>query len=150
MTKNSKIIHPDKEHIVQKRSVAIVGMGPRGLGVLERVVANQSLLPVDTQLDLHLIDPKEPGVGVHLHDQPDHLLINTVAGQITMFSDNSVREAGPVRQGPSLAEYANVDNNIYLPRATLGKYFCYIFRSLLSALSSQIHISIYNTTAITC
>ena len=126
------------------------GMGPRGLGVLERLVANQVSLPANVQLDLYLIDPREPGCGVHLYDQPDHLLINTVAGQLTMFSDNSVRNAGPVREGPSLAAYAKADNDTYLPRATLGKYLDYVFQSLLQALSPQVRVSICKTTAITC
>lgn len=135
---------------MQERSVAIVGMGPRGLGVLERLVANQTSFPLDIQLNLYLIDPKSPGMGVHSHDQPEHLLINTVAGQITMFADNSVREAGFVREGPSLADFANVDDNSYLSRATLGKYLGYVFQSLVQALSPQIRVSICNTTAITC
>ena len=138
------------KRIVHKRSVAIVGMGPRGLGLLERLVANQTLLPGDVQLDLYLIDPGEHGLGVHLHDQPDHLLINTIASQVTMFSDDSVREAGPVREGPSLAGYANVEDDVYLPRATLGKYLRYVFQSFLTALSSQIHVSTYKTNVLTC
>jgi uncharacterized NAD(P)/FAD-binding protein YdhS len=137
-------------HIVEEKSVAIVGMGPRGLGILERLVANQAFLPVNLRVNLYLIDPKEPGMGVHSHEQPDHLFINTVAGQVTMFSDSSVRNAGPVREGPSLAEYANTDNDTYLPRATLGKYLSYVYQSLLPALSPQIRVSIYNTTATTC
>ena len=52
--------------------------------------------------------PYPPGPGrVWRTDQDRHLLMNTVASQVTMFTDDTVTMAGPVRGGPSLAEWAN-------------------------------------------
>ena len=63
--------------------VGIIGVGPRGLTVLERIVANERLRKT-TDLQIYLFDPNPPGVGCHDPEQEDHLLVNTVAGQITM------------------------------------------------------------------
>ena len=41
-------------------TVAIVGLGSRGLGVLERIVA----LAGDRPLTVHVIDPGQPGDGL--------------------------------------------------------------------------------------
>ncbi|MGW7366767.1 FAD/NAD(P)-binding protein [Streptomyces sp. NPDC054841] len=41
-------------------SVAIVGAGPRGTGLLERLAANTSELYRDLELDVHLVDPLPP------------------------------------------------------------------------------------------
>ncbi|NEB36386.1 FAD/NAD(P)-binding protein, partial [Streptomyces sp. SID14515] len=39
--------------------------------------------------------------------QSPHLLMNTVAGQISVFTDASVDLAGPLEPGPSLHEWAD-------------------------------------------
>ena len=57
--------------------MAIVGMGPRGLTVLERLVANQRAQKSGTIQ----FDPNSPGTGCHDTDQAAHLLVNTLAGQ---------------------------------------------------------------------
>ena len=80
--------------------VGIIGLGPRGLTLLERIVAHERESRT-TELEIYLFDRNEPGVGCHDPEQPDFLLVNTVAGQITLFSDPSVRDAGPVLDGPS-------------------------------------------------
>ena len=43
------------------RAIALVGAGPRGLSVLERLCANQPGLLAESALDVHLIDPWPPG-----------------------------------------------------------------------------------------
>ncbi|WP_234318046.1 FAD/NAD(P)-binding protein [Streptomyces sp. NRRL S-244] len=88
-------------------TVCVIGSGPRGLSVLERLAANaDELLPAGVRLRVHLVDPR-PGSGqVWRSDQSRHLLMNTVASQVTLFTDDSVTMDGPVRPGPSLAEWA--------------------------------------------
>ena len=52
---------------------------------------------------VHVIDPAPPGAGqVWRTSQPPELLMNTVASQVTLFTDESVECAGPIRPGPSL------------------------------------------------
>ncbi|GGU85082.1 adenylate cyclase [Streptomyces albospinus] len=88
-------------------SVVIVGAGPRGTGILERIAANAPELYGDTPLDLHLVDPHPPGGGrIWRRDQSPLLWMNSTSEDVTMFTDESVELAGPVRPGPSLAEWA--------------------------------------------
>lgn len=89
----------------QERRVAVVGAGPRGLSVVERLAANAPGAPA--RLTVHVIDPHLGSGGrVWRSSQPPELLMNTVASQVTMFTDPSVSCAGPVRPGPSLYEWA--------------------------------------------
>ncbi|MFC9993577.1 FAD/NAD(P)-binding protein [Nocardia sp. NPDC127526] len=88
--------------------VAIVGIGPRGLNVFERICANARQLGISGGVELLLADSKSVGAGsVWRADQSPKLLMNTVAEQITIFTDDTVRMAGPVERGPSLYEWSN-------------------------------------------
>ncbi|MEU1228287.1 FAD/NAD(P)-binding protein [Streptomyces sp. NPDC005828] len=108
----------------RRREIAVIGVGPRGLSVLERIVANERVSPSRAELVLHVIDPSAPGAGtVWRTEQSRHLLMNTVASQITVFTDDSVRIDGPVETGPSLHEWAQGlallgDPERYGPEAT--------------------------------
>ncbi|MCV7217567.1 FAD/NAD(P)-binding protein [Mycobacterium crocinum] len=88
--------------------VAIVGLGPRGLSVAERLCANaESLLARGQELVIHLIDPHVfDGGQVWRSNQDRVLLMNTVACQVTIFVDDTVDCDGPVVPGPSLYEWA--------------------------------------------
>ena len=86
-------------------AVAIVGMGPRGLTVLERILEHAHSLPEASRLDIEVFEPGDCGQGVHPAGQSDHLLINTVASQVTMFAPGSV--AGG-EEGLSLVQWAHL------------------------------------------
>ncbi|MFC5723597.1 FAD/NAD(P)-binding protein [Streptomyces gamaensis] len=87
--------------------VCIVGVGPRGLSVLERLCANERSAPSAAQVTVHVVDPAAPGAGtVWRTDQSRHLLMNTVASQITIYTDDSANIAGPIEPGPSVYEWA--------------------------------------------
>ncbi|MER6790070.1 FAD/NAD(P)-binding protein [Streptomyces sp. NPDC000658] len=88
-------------------SVCIVGAGPRGLSVLERICANERAAPSPRGVTIHLVDPCRPGAGrVWRTDQSRLLLMNTVASQVTVFTDDTVTMKGPVERGPDLYEWA--------------------------------------------
>jgi hypothetical protein len=88
--------------------LAVVGLGPRGLSVAERLCANAgALLPQGCELIVHVVDPLVfDGGQVWRSTQDRLLLMNTVASQVTMFVDDSVDCAGPVVRGPGLYEWA--------------------------------------------
>ncbi|MEV7118427.1 FAD/NAD(P)-binding protein [Kitasatospora griseola] len=88
--------------------LVVVGAGPRGTGLLERIAANApELLAPDTELDIHLVDPHPPGGGrIWRHAQSPLLRMNSMAEDVTMFTDERSTLLGPVRPGPSLAEWA--------------------------------------------
>ncbi|RAE51566.1 hypothetical protein DN540_37780, partial [Burkholderia multivorans] len=73
-------------------SVAIIGVGPRGLSVLERLVALGARRwdPARGPIVIHLVDPYPPGAGIVWRtDQPPSLLMNTTMGEQTIFPDGS-------------------------------------------------------------
>jgi uncharacterized NAD(P)/FAD-binding protein YdhS len=87
-------------------SVVFIGGGPRTAGVLERMAANrQDLFP--GPLDIHVVEPYEPGSGrIWRYDQHPGLMLNSAAADVTMFTDSSVVCDGPAVDGPGLAEWA--------------------------------------------
>ncbi|MET9323002.1 FAD/NAD(P)-binding protein [Streptomyces sp. NPDC003038] len=87
--------------------VCVVGAGPRGLSVLERICANERKSASHGSVVIHLVDPYPPGAGrVWRTEQSRLLLMNTVASQVTVFTDGTVEMDGPVEPGPSLYEWA--------------------------------------------
>ncbi|MEV7656584.1 FAD/NAD(P)-binding protein [Streptomyces anulatus] len=88
-------------------SVVVIGGGPRGTGVIERIAANAGELYGDTRLDIHLVDPYPPGGGrIWRPDQSPLLWMNSMAEDVTMFTDETVDLAGPVVAGPALDAWA--------------------------------------------
>lgn len=86
--------------------LALVGVGPRGLGLLERLVAN-AVGDRTGPVEVHLIDPYPVGGGrVWRSAQSELLRLNTTAEDLTAFVDESVSMAGPVTPGPTLAEWS--------------------------------------------
>ncbi|NUS81141.1 MAG: FAD/NAD(P)-binding protein [Streptomyces sp.] len=112
-------------------SLAVVGAGPRGTSVLERLCASApELLPPGVELTVHLVDPAPPGAGsVWRTSQSPELLMNTVACQVTLFTDDSVDCSGPIRPGPSLYEWAagELGPDAYPTRAHYGRYLEWVF-----------------------
>ncbi|UVI35650.1 FAD/NAD(P)-binding protein [Brevibacterium spongiae] len=111
---------PERTHAP---AVAIIGVGPRGLTILERLVAlaakrfaGSSAEPGTTEPDgtaepaltIHLIDPYPMGAGIVWRtDQPESLLMNTTIAEQTVFPDASCTFLGPDEEppGPSMAEW---------------------------------------------
>ncbi|MBB4687481.1 FAD/NAD(P)-binding protein [Amycolatopsis jiangsuensis] len=88
-------------------TLAIVGAGPRGVGVLERLSASAAELLGRGRLAVHLIDPFPPGPGrVWRYEQSPLLRMNSMPEDVTVFTDDTVRIDGPVLPGPSLIEWA--------------------------------------------
>ncbi|MFS0696967.1 FAD/NAD(P)-binding protein [Streptomyces nitrosporeus] len=88
--------------------LVIVGAGPRATGLLERIAANApELWDGERKLAIHLVDPHPPGPGrIWRHGQSPLLRMNSMAEDVTMFTDEMSTVEGPVRPGPSLAEWA--------------------------------------------
>ncbi len=145
---------------MQQMRMAIIGMGPRGLTVLERVLEHAQSLPASVHLRIDIYDDGACGEGSHRSKQPDHLLINTVASQVTIFPPTS-RAGGA--GGISLVEWAHsagyrrhgdrfqceapdagepITQADHLPRSLLGEYLhwaCQRIASMMPARISMIH-----------
>ena len=87
-------------------TLAIIGGGPRGISVLERIVAAAPTLPTSLPLDVHLVDDTEPGAGrVWRTDQTRTLCMNTLADAVTLFTESGSTVALPVLEGPTMYEW---------------------------------------------
>ncbi|WP_254647382.1 FAD/NAD(P)-binding domain-containing protein [Streptomyces sp. GbtcB6] len=133
-------------------SVALVGAGPRGTSVLERLCASApELLPPGRRLTVHVIDPAPPGPGrVWRTTQPAELLMNTVASQVTLFTDDSVDCAGPVLPGPSLHAWAagELGPDDYPTRAHYGRYLEWVFARTLSRAPAAVRVETHRARAV--
>lgn len=84
-------------------TVAVIGAGPRGTSVVERLVAHAAQL--ERPLHIHVIDPYPPGAGqVWRADQSQLLLMNTGPGDQTIYPDASATFT-PRDTGPSMADW---------------------------------------------
>ncbi|MEU3981673.1 FAD/NAD(P)-binding protein [Streptomyces sp. NPDC026672] len=133
-------------------SVALVGAGPRGTSVLERLCASApELLPPGARLTVHVIDPAPPGPGrVWRAAQSPELLMNTVAGQVTLFTDDSVDCSGPILPGPSLHEWAGgeLGPDDYPTRAHYGRYLEWVFARLVAGAPENVRVETHRARAV--
>ena len=153
----------------QRPTLCIVGSGPRGLSTLERVCANAARTP-HIPLTVHIVDPEQPGAGrVWRSSQSRHLLMNTVASQVTMFTDDSVEMDGPQVSGPSLYEWAQLMTvlgpdeepdrdtlaearrlgpDTYPTRAFYGRYLEWVFDRVVALAPDHVRIVSHRTRAV--
>ncbi|KOV70111.1 FAD/NAD(P)-binding protein [Streptomyces sp. MMG1121] len=121
--------------------LVIVGAGPRGTGLLERIAANAPELYADTGLDIHLVDPHPPGGGrIWRQEQSPLLWMNSHAEDVTMFTDESVAMDGPVREGPTLHEWAGLDGGTFADRQLQGRYLRHVYERALAELPEGIAV----------
>lgn len=133
-------------------SLALVGAGPRGTSVLERLCASApELLPGGTRLTVHVVDPAPPGPGrVWRTEQSRELLMNTVASQVTLFTDDSVDCSGPIRPGPSLYDWAagELGPDEYPTRAHYGRYLEWVFARTVCEAPPAVRIETHPARAV--
>lgn len=89
-------------------SIAIIGGGPRGVSLLERIGANLAALG-GGPVEIHIVDDTQVGAGrIWRTDQTRELCMNTLAHAVTLFTDDSATIDGPVRPGPTLYEWCQL------------------------------------------
>ncbi|WP_037685617.1 FAD/NAD(P)-binding protein [Streptomyces aureocirculatus] len=157
----------------RRLDVCLIGAGPRGLAVLERICANAEEVAPGTEVTVHVVDPFPPGAGrVWRTTQPRRLLTNTVASQTTVFTDESVEMAGPLVRGPSLYEWARflalglededgpdcpesvlaearaLTPDSYPTRAFCGYYLRWVFQRVRNTAPRQVTVVAHRTRAV--
>lgn len=120
--------------------VVIVGAGPRGLSVLERLIARLTDTPREGGVQVHVFDPDEPGAGrIWRTSQSTCFLMNTAAGEVSVFSAEP--DDGPTRAGagPSFADWlsthprwSSIGPDDYGPRAVYGEYLRMAFEAIVA------------------
>jgi hypothetical protein len=118
--------------------------------LVERLIAQMRSRP-ELEIDLLLFDPNPPGSGLHGVDQPDYLMLNTVAGQLTFYPHPDTVKGEAPHLGPTLDEWCRargtritsrggvttddggreVRPGDFLPRRLLGAYLEDCSRKLL-------------------
>lgn len=97
--------------------LVFVGAGPRAIMLLERIVARFGAAAGKAdaravgapRLHVELIDPHPPGAGrIWRRAQSPLLKLNSMARDVTVFTDESCIIDGPIRPGPSLIEWAEL------------------------------------------
>ena len=150
-------------------SVVFIGGGPRAAGVLERLAANRATL-FPGPLDIHVVEPYEPGSGrIWRYDQHPGLMLNSAAADVTMFTDASVACEGPASEGPALNEWAagvlggsitdvpdfplsileqlrNLTGATFPTRQLQSQYLEWFFRRAATALGGN--VTVHRTTAV--
>ncbi|WP_233611294.1 FAD/NAD(P)-binding domain-containing protein [Amycolatopsis sp. WAC 01376] len=150
--------------------LAVVGAGPRGVGVLERLGANAAELLGGRRLVVHLIDPFPAGAGrVWRFEQSPLLRMNSMPEDVTVFTDDTVKIDGPIRQGPSLIEWARLvragildaevddslraelealQNDHFPTRRLQSAYLTWFHRKVLAELPAGIEVVEHRTRAV--
>ncbi|MGW7329473.1 FAD/NAD(P)-binding protein [Streptomyces sp. NPDC054840] len=135
--------------------IVIVGAGPRATGVLERILANVPAMLPTRELHVHVVDPYPPGAGrVWRAGQSSLMWVNVPARDITMFTDETVRCEGPLRPGPSLAEWAGRSRErgadqegIFASRLLQGDYLAWVFSQIVAHRPTNVSVSVHATRA---
>lgn len=139
-----------------KTKIGIIGCGPWGLNVLERLIFHLSLRNAHNySFEIHVIDPNQAGTGVYSELLPDYLLLNTECQQINLFGSVVMnREASLAYETLSFYEwllnngyifddYGNkreIQPTDFVPRKWLGRYLNWVYKVLLAHLPDHIQV----------
>ncbi|HEY8472075.1 MAG TPA: FAD/NAD(P)-binding protein [Natronosporangium sp.] len=149
-------------------TVAIIGVGSRGLSVLERILTLAKRAgPAIGRITVALVDPRCDGAGVHATDQPDYLLLNTTCAQVSMFPDAATVGDELDAPGPSLYEWATARGlrlaadgytvggegrplrpTDFLPRRLLGEYLGWFLDELRRRAPEHVQLRTHPTEAV--
>jgi hypothetical protein len=146
---------------MKRYSVTIIGMGPRGLSILERLAL--SARSSACTLQVNLIETGECGPGTDSELLPAHL-VTGAAGQLSAFAPRAAREqagafptstlaawaraAGYRRFGeriallaPEASEGEPISDDDVLPRSLYGRYLVWAYRAVAAALPPTVRLS---------
>ncbi|RLZ03312.1 hypothetical protein CWC38_06400 [Kocuria tytonicola] len=156
---------------IQQR-VVVVGAGPRGLSVVERLVARSAHTGAAVHIDL--VDPFPPGPGhVWRTDQSDVFLMNTPSLFPTVLAAPDVLDvpsvaplrgmsferwrrgvvAGQIEPVTPLSEeqlraLAELTPQGYPPRAVYGRYLEWVFTTLRENLPATVRLDVHRGEAV--
>ncbi|MCU1388099.1 MAG: hypothetical protein JWL72_1437 [Ilumatobacteraceae bacterium] len=150
--------------------LAIVGAGPAASSLLERLSANAAEMLDGRHLRVHLIDPHRAGTGrVWRADNHAGLWMNSLAEDVTMFTDDTVVCDGPIWPGPSLFEWSRTVSHAELAalaepklieeirgltgttfptRRVQSVYLEWFHRQVVAALPREVELVVHTAAAI--
>lgn len=147
--------------------LVFVGGGPRTVSLLERLAASAAELLPGTGLRVHVVDPFPAGGGrIWRRAQSPLLWMNSVAKDVTIFTDDSVRCEGPIRPGPALHEWVCGPGRQVLIEAGLREqadaftaddfasreiqslYLAWVFDRVLASLPPSVTVEVHRRRAV--
>lgn len=135
-------------------SIAIIGVGPRGIYAIDFLTRMLSAYPLDERVDVHLVEPCEFGPGtVYRTTQPEYLLMNTISSQVTAFADERLGPLDPFEPGPAMHTWLQETGVTFGPdeypsRAAHGRYLTAAFKALCSREIPRVKIHQWNCRAV--
>lgn len=136
--------------------LAVIGSGPRGISVLERLAVRTTTEAAQTggvpprPVRIHLIDATEVGAGrVWRTDQDDWFTMNTVISQVTMYSGDPDGGAARPGAGPSLGQWIEaravlgeepMGPDDYASRVRYGQYLADVYRTIVRNLPDHVEL----------
>jgi len=149
--------------ILRGVEVAIVGVGPWGLCVLERLVARAHLGVRD--LTIHVVEPGVPGTGVYSTDLPDYLVLNNPCGQLSAYArpvegrdppyglglyDWAVSTGYRWRDRRCVLDPAGrpIDPAEFLPRRLMGEYLAWFFEAVVADAPPGVDVVVHRSAAV--
>jgi uncharacterized NAD(P)/FAD-binding protein YdhS len=140
-------VQPPAADVPGALSVAIVGLGPRGLAVLERLLVRLSARPRHGLVRIWAVDPVEHGPGrVWRTDQPAWLTMNATAGEVTAWSPDNRLLAGTATAAPSFAMWTaggggpELQSADYPERRHYGRYLRAMFDQLCARAPAGVQV----------
>lgn len=144
-------------------NLCIVGMGSRGLTILERCLRFAALPDWSgTQFLVYVIDPHEAGTGAHPTTQPSYCLLNTICGLPTLYPGDIFESPELARPGPSFLDWLKLqgyrldergalptvsktagrdfDAHDFAPRSLLGLYLADVFHHLADSATPNVRL----------
>jgi hypothetical protein len=147
--------------------IAVIGAGPSGISFLERLGANRADLLGDRRIEVHLIDPYPAGPGrIWREDQSRSLWMNSMAGDVTMYTDDSVVCDGPILTGPTLVEWAahaasattaepdltaelkELTPTTFPTRKLQSAYLSWVYHDVTGRFAEQLHVLVHPGLAV--
>ena len=139
-------------------TIAVVGLGPRGMIFVERLMAHLRQRP-ELAIELLLFDSSTPGPGLHGLDLPDYLSLNTVASQLSFYPHSDAVGGEARHEAPTFDQWCrardvrldedgltvgsrgdNVTPGCFLPRRLLGAYLADCAHKLVSTAPANIRV----------
>ncbi|MEJ2097702.1 MAG: FAD/NAD(P)-binding protein [Deltaproteobacteria bacterium] len=134
--------------------IAIIGSGPRGTYGFRRLALKLSRSPLNEPVEIHVIDRSGNYGGGFVHNpaQPDYLLLNTVASQITALGDDDHEARRSFKRktlhGYLVSEGLDIGLNDYPARAHHGQYLAHVFEWTEENLPPGVTVHRHAATAV--
>ncbi|MFJ8674266.1 FAD/NAD(P)-binding protein [Streptomyces sp. NPDC093589] len=135
-------------------TIAVVGTGPRGIAVLERLAVRLRDAPAGRgPVTIYAIDAAEVGAGRIWRTDQDHwFAMNTVIGQVTMFSGGPDGGRPRPGAGPSLGQWLHDHTtdevrsasghgpDDFASRLDYGRYLRFVYRTITDELPAHVRL----------